>query len=231
LNKLLSVLVLVFLLCSACSQPGGETPAPPPVSDGSYSILDNNEPEVTYEWKDILLPDNRRYLGDESFSEQLTLPFSFEFFGISYDKLFIHSNGFLTLQGSVSGTSYSPRQVPDSGGVNAVIAGLWADLDQSLNDPLGYVIFGAEGTEPDRSFIVTYHDIPYGDDSCNVTFQIILYETSNEIKFQYQDFETDGRKHTQGIENEDGTKGCFVSGRNLYNFTLPDEYAVTFFPQ
>ena len=131
----------------------------------------------------------------------------------------------------MSGTSYSPRQVPDSGGVNAVIAGLWADLDQSLNDPLGYVIFGAEGTEPERSFIVTYDDIPYGDDSCNVTFQIILYEGSNEIKFQYSDFETDGRKHTQGIENEDGTKACFVSGRNLYNFTLPNQYAVTFSPQ
>ena len=123
--------------------------------------------------------------------------------------------------------NYLPQQIPDSRGVNSIIAALWADLNPSLGSNIYHQTIGST---PDRIFVVTYDNIPYSDLSGSVTFQIALYETSNIIDLQYQDFETDNRRHTQGIEKADGTRGCFIKGRNLEDFTLPDQYTVTFSP-
>jgi hypothetical protein len=53
----------------------------------------------------------------------------------------------------------------------------------------------------------------------NITFQIILYETSNNIEIHSTNCASDGGPHTQGITNAAGTGGAFLPGRTA-NATL-----------
>jgi len=228
---LLTLLAFLFFLV-ACSQPGDNTDDtidPPPVSDSSYTILDSgNKGCVVFTWH-IPVSGTAVDLGDESFSGRILLGFEFQLFDSIYGGAYINSNGFITLQSTVSGSDCSPRQVPDSSGVNSIIAGLWADLNPSAG---GNIYYETLGEVPDRIFIVTYNSIPYSDlTSGNVTFQILLYETTNNIEIQYLNFVTDGSNHTQGIEDAAGARGCFSPGMNLENFTLTDKYIVRFSPQ
>jgi Nidogen-like len=210
----------------ACTQPGDDPVLSPPVSDGSYTILDSEEPEVDYNWIDITA-ETEVTLGDEEFSAQVPVGFAFTLFDTNSNWAYLHSNGFITLQTSVSGSSYSPRQVPDSREVNLIIAGLWADLDPSAG---GNIYYTTTGITPDQIFIVSYENVPYKDSSATVTFQILLYETTNNIEIQFQNFESDGQNHTVGIEDAAGTRGSFPAGLNLTDFTVADEYTIRFSP-
>lgn len=202
----------------------------PPVSDDSYSILDSTEPELDYNWIDISGTGTEVLLGDDDFSEPLFLPFSFEFFDNFSSWVHIHSNGFIVFTTSAASPEegkYLPRQIPNThDNLELIIAGLWADLDPSLG---GHIYYQNLGERPERIFVIAYDTISYADASGSVTFQILLYEGSGIIELQYQDFETDGRRHTQGIEDFMSRRACFAEGRNFKNFLLPDEYAVRFF--
>jgi hypothetical protein len=88
-------------------------------------------------------------LGDDDFVE-LTLPFSFPFCGMSYNTVFVGSNGFLTFGGG--DTDFSESVVEFLSGPPR-IAGVWDDLN-----PSGGGSIAAETVGPD--FVVTYTNVP-----------------------------------------------------------------------
>lgn len=73
------------------------------------------------------------------------------------------------------------------------------------------MLYETRGVSPNRMFIVSYNTIPFiYPDDIRHTFQIILYEGSNDIKVNYRDVSPrDTSKHTTtaGIENTQGTAG------------------------
>jgi len=85
------------------------------------------------------------------------------------------------------------------------------------------VLYETRGVSPNRMFIVSYINIPffYPDDILH-TFQIILYEGSNDIKVNYRDVsprDSSGHTTTAGIENAQGTAGL-----QYERFNTPGRY-------
>jgi len=175
--------------------------------------LDGNAP--TYAFEDISATGTVFQLGDEHTSGPLPLEFSFNFYGRAYSAVHVASNGFLTfLEDQTNGCCLGDN-IPDASLPNGFIAGLWDDL---LPLP-GSLFYETRGTSPNQRFIVQFDGVPYCCSASNdpSTWQVILFEGSNEILVQYADA-TGVPDATAGIENADGSDG--IEWRSGVNFSF-----------
>jgi len=186
------------------------------------SSLCTQWPTVSYSWANdsgatniftssSLYPDNSVSAVD--------LPFTF--YGTTYTQIFISTNGWISFT-DPSGDSY-----PDNGDMdisnpavpNNIIAPFWDDielLDQSGSTNDSVIKTFTEGSSPNRIYHIRYEKMYHKNDGGKdhpLTFEILLYEGSNHIVFQYNDIDSGGGEDfgysgsaTIGIENSDGTK-------------------------
>ena len=141
--------------------------------------------------------------------------FDFRFYGVLVSNLRISTNGYITF--GTDGTNWNNVSIPNVGLPNALIAPFWDDLDLTgLSGDRG-VWWGVSGTAPNRQLVIEWHQVPslqYGTETYG--FEVILYESTDRIKFQYLDVDS-GTSHdlgvsaTVGIENFDGTRGVQYS--------------------
>ncbi len=132
-------------------------------------------------------------------------PFVFNFYDLSETSLWVSTNGYVKF-GSVSDTTDPNNDCPLSDSTpNRAIYAFWDDLDidggdvfvQTVPNPLD---------PPQRVFIVQWHDVPFNGDpgAGSVTFQLQLYEGSNQIRLVYDDVggspRASGMSATVGIE-------------------------------
>ena len=103
-------------------------------------------------------------LGDDSLSALITLPFTFKYGASSYTQLRVMTNGRVQFNNSYCGFGTQvvgpPRTYPDplpSGNLNNTIRVYGADLDVSAG---GTITYGTNGTAPNRSFVVTWTNVP-----------------------------------------------------------------------
>ena len=86
------------------------------------------------------------------------------------------------------------------------------------------------GTAPNRRFVVEYNDIPnFGGGGGNKTFEIVFYEGSNAIRFQYLTASDD--PFGFGIESPDQTMGMGNAGAGdlfISPVLVEDQYAIEF---
>jgi hypothetical protein len=193
---------------------GADTSGPDP---SGYSWIDSKDPapRVMFDWVDATggtLSDISDY-DDET--QVVPLPFPFSFFGTEYTEVELSTNGFLSFDiGSPCNDNYNwdDRLFEDAGnpipftdaicegedsgwGGNPLIAGWFDDLDAR---DCGDVYTATAGTAPDRVFVVEYHDVCHNQcEECGpgdgITFEILLFEGSGDVKVQYQDtFFSDG---------------------------------------
>ncbi len=142
--------------------------------------------EVPMNWEDISLTGQPLHLLDDDHA-MVSLPFGFTFFCSSYQSLAIGSNGIVYFQNS--GHDYANVCLPTGvqASVQTFIAPFWDDLNPEEGDA---VYFEIRGTEPDRRAIIQWNAIPHWNiipSIDTVTFQVVLYEKSHGILFQYQD--------------------------------------------
>ncbi len=144
---------------------------------------------------------------DDCVSGQILLPFGFTYAGQTFTSVFASSNGFIRPSdpdgddGCCSGDSYPDPSAPNGG----VIGGFWSDLDTSIS---GDIRTQTIGVAPNRVFVVQYTNVAFHSGAAGaVTFQIKLFEGSNNIEVHYG--QTDVNSHTSsgGVENLDGTGG------------------------
>ncbi len=130
-------------------------------------------------------------------SVRVPLGFSFPFFGVNYDSVYISSNGFL----SFTSPQWYPRQCPgfpSSDLPNAVIAPLWGDLDCSSGSVKINTLNGL--------FIVSYTSILHAPSQASAgNFQVRL-DQSGAIYFAYQ-YSPSFSDYGIGIEDQTGTQG------------------------
>ena len=143
---------------------------------------------------------------------ELPITFPFEFYGVTNSSVYVNANGFLAFQLPTSST-WVNSQIPDSDGINNIIAGLWTDLEpQEFNGAVHFQDFG------DR-LIVQWTQATLYDGSSEeyVTFQIVLYDNGN-IDVFYDDVETASfiNSVTVGIENADASDGAQVAFNTSY---------------
>lgn len=169
-----------------------------------------------FEWIDI---SQDGILLMEEGDTQVTFPadigFSFNFHGQDYTSLYVHPRGVLSFT-SAEGISYNNMPIPDTGDANGMIAVFWDELTFN-SDFSSKLLYQTIGEAPNRKFIVTWDNVSHSPLeamlTATVTFQVILHEGSNEIKFQYADvifvygLYDRGNSATVGIESQDGITG------------------------
>jgi len=163
---------------------------------------------------------------DDVWSPQITLPFTFCYYGQSYTSCKIGSNG------SIKFGTYAPTSQPWSFTASCPstslttagdIFGIYHDIDPSYG---GTVKWYVVGSAPCRIFVVSYNGLPHFSSSCNgsvfSTFMMVLYETTNVIDVYVNDKGLCSSWNTGnaiiGIQNPAGTAGIAAPGRN----TSPD---------
>lgn len=179
-----------------------------------YTLTDSNEllgPD--FQWQDISLDGTDLNLTDDSYAYPIQLPFSFEFYGQSYDSLAVGSNGVIYFEDVYLGFENTTIATTNSYGVEAYIAVYWDDLDPGSG---GAVYYRIDGNAPDRRLIVQWEQVPlYGPSGASLTAQAILYEATNNILVQYQHPSGEAGAHaTEGIQGD-------VSTGLLYGYDQP----------
>lgn len=112
--------------------------------------------------------------------------FDFFFEGIAYDTVAASPNGFLSFNEN-SPTNHGN----DLDGIGAtsrpLVAPLWDDLDGSAPNSASKANYLLTGTAPNRVFTFEWINYEWNwlDSDSTVSFQVKLYETTNEIEFIY----------------------------------------------
>ncbi len=172
----------------------------------------------TYAW--IAPPPSAHVLslGDDMTSGPLALGFDFPFFGNTYDRMWVSSNGWLAL---LSPSSSQPinKNLPNPDAPAALIAPFWDDLNPSRG---GEITWFAD----EEKAVVTWTNVPHFPATGSYTFQAVLYR-DGRIRFQYERMDGDVDSATVGIQNETGEQALLL----VYNAPfVHDHLAVEFLP-
>jgi hypothetical protein len=180
----------------------------------------------TFNPEDISGTGTEVFLSDDDVSTDLPIGFDFVFYGNTYSTFKISSNGFLVFGNTSSGSGCcSGGNIPANDGINNMIAFAWDDLYPPGN---GEVRYSTIGSAPNRILVMDFDAIPFCcNNTAKVTTQVKLFENSNRIEIHSTDVE--GSPMTQGIENEFGTDGIAVPGRNSQTFAIANDF-VAFVP-
>jgi len=171
---------------------------------------------------------------DDIYSPVVSLPFSFDFYGNTYNQIVVSTNGYVDFRTSLAG-QYSPWNVvytiPNAGfGTKNSILGCYEDLNNNSTGAIGTITYGLYGAAPYRKFVVYFNNQPHFQ--CNSTipltsFQIILNETTNIVDVQVIN-RTPCTAWQQGrgvigLVNLDGTQAIAPPGRNTGAWSASQE--------
>jgi hypothetical protein len=141
-------------------------------------------------------------LGDDGIATNISIGFDFEFYGNTWDNLNISNNGFITFDG-LNSMCCQGNQLPSFGMDNSISA-LWTDLISVDGKNPYYKSYILDGQ---NVFTVGwYNTLEFYDASRLNTFEITLYEGSNNILFNYGNVSVFGHSFTIGLQ---GTEGQF----------------------
>ena len=144
-------------------------------------------------------------LGDDS-STPLTSPFPIPFAGATagMETLHVSSNGTINFSSPFVGFSNQPLP---TGTIDALIAPLWDDLNPSAGGAVSYDVLGEA---PRRELVVEWRDVPHFPNVGAATFQVVFFEGSPNVLFNYCDV-TFGQSAVD--RGADATIGIQVTGQ------------------
>ncbi|MDX2432640.1 MAG: MBG domain-containing protein, partial [Bacteroides sp.] len=184
------------------------------------------------------LPTETEYMGtiaatgyvDDNHWGAFPIGFSFDFFGNTYTDFYVTSNGMVMFgEGS---NQYRNDILPWAPGADNYIAPFWDDL---VIHATGDIMYQTIGTAPNRKLVVQFNNMSFWNSPVLLgTFQVIIYEDSNNIQTQYRSIvdltstRASGGSATVGLENLDGSAGVSCS----YNTAgyIQSEKAILFTP-
>jgi len=150
---------------------------------------------------------------DDGILTDVPVGFGFSFYGNSYDKLNVYSNGFVTFGPAVQNSAgfYRGASIPFSANPNNLIAFAWMDWSPQAV-PAG-IRYETRGTAPNRQFILQFTNVPEYHSTGRLTSQLVLTEGSNDITIYTSSMtiSNSSNRWTQGIENATGTDAKYDS--------------------
>jgi len=207
MKKLLAVLLLLVVY-PAYSQDYTVAPVTPPPLQNIYEQGGTN-----------------LALQDDGIATNISIGFDFEFYGNIFDKVNISNNGFLTF-GGLNSMCCQGNQLPSWGMDNSII-GLWTDLISTNNINPYYKSYAVDG---DRIFTVGwYGTFEFYNTNAPNTFEITLYEGSNNILFNYGDVNVFGHTFTIGLQGTEGQFEQIYTGSDSNQFDNT-AYLFTYIP-
>src|SRR5437867_4310832 len=124
--------------------------------------------------------------GDDS-SALITPPFPIRFGGGSFSSLYVGSNGNVNFSGPF--TAYSNESLPTTT-IGTLVAPFWDDL-YAVSGTAQNVFWDVTGTAPNRELVIEWRDIRNfscnADGTATVKFQVVFFEGSSDILFNYAD--------------------------------------------
>ena len=192
------------------------------------SALCTQWPSVSYSWAStpssssatVPAPANKYNLifGSTNVLNQIStaqsLPFRFTFYGNTYTDIYISTNGYITFTnpGTTVDSYSSNEDIYSASSPNNIIAPLWDYLEVESSRSSAVKTF-TEGSSPSRIYHIRYENMYHILDTGKadpLIFDILLYEGSNHIVFQYKEVDStqgfgEGKSATIGVENSDGT--------------------------
>jgi hypothetical protein len=173
---------------------------------------------------------------DDDQTVQVTLPFTFRYYGVNYTQISVCSNGWIAM-GSQTSTDWSNSGIPNADGPAAMVAGLWDDLYPAYS---GYAadIYGYNDVANHR-YVVEFFRVPHiSYPTTEETFEFLLFDPvyyptptgDGEIIVQYLNNmqQTD---ITYGIENNAETVGIqYYYDGTYHSLAVPitDSFAIKY---
>lgn len=151
----------------------------------------------------------------------VTMPFSFTFYGVTSDLLRIAHHGGILFNRQMGDISPSNEKLPVADLPLAILP-YWDHLDGGT----GNVYVKTMGEAPQRRFIVQWDRfLHWQESSSDGTFQVILYEGSNEILFQYKDLDFGSAEQSNPLQDQfnygqSATIGLNQNGRNAHEYAF-----------
>lgn len=195
-----------------------------------------NEGGPTYIWEELYQTGTKvdsidpwGYEGWSIWSKGIKLPFSFNYYGVDYDTVYVGYNGVVTFTKTDERHAFGANGVfPTADEPNNLIAPLWGFIYTAWYIDESGVYYTADS---EKITIEWYKYVDAFYMGQPISFQLILYADGN-IKFQYNmegvDFQSATAFSGIGLENQDGTDGVTV-GFGQYDI-VGDGTAVVFSP-
>jgi hypothetical protein len=168
----------------------------------------------------VIIPQDS--ITDDGYLTDVPLGFSFSFYGNTYDRVNVYSNGFLQFGPPQADPAragfFRGSYIPSSSLPNNIIAFAWTDWSPQL--VYGGIRYETRGTAPNRRFLLQFNNVPaYHSPTGMVMMQLVLNEGSNVITIYTNTLviTNSSQRITQGIENADGTAAAFDSVTNPVN--------------
>jgi hypothetical protein len=195
LKRFSGIVLSVFLFVSiGFADQGGK--------DGFGYMWTNSDGTVAIDYSWIDSRDGTTLFTEDAFgftvdtaSVDLPVDFNFTFYGGSFSRIWVSVNGWISFTQPTGATPSYPTNttIPSGAGPDSMIAVFWDNLilaDGGTN-PIGNVYYKTVGTAPNRQFVIQwqYREGPFNQN--DISFQVILQETSNLIIFQYYEIDAD----------------------------------------
>ncbi|TMQ25595.1 MAG: peptidase S8, partial [Deltaproteobacteria bacterium] len=147
----------------------------------------------------------------------LQLPFPIPFGGASpgLTSLSIGSKGVLTFSTQFS-FGFDNQPLPTSA-ASTIVAPFWDDLFPAAG---GSVRFQVLGQAPSRQLVIEYRDVPHFSGFGAVKFQVVFFEGSPNIRFNYADVSFDSPPFDNGASQTVGVQVAFGIARQ-FSFNTP----------
>ena len=164
-------------------------------------------------------------LGDNA-TASINSPYPILFGGSSYSQLFVSSNGNVSFTAPFSSSVKSSIPTPV---IDTLVAPFWDDLFPIAGTAQN-VFWAVTGSAPNRELVVEWRDVRHG--SCNtdpssVKFQVVFFEGSSNILFNYADtsfggncrYASGGGSATVGVQIAGNVATQFSSNTQSLNKT------------
>jgi hypothetical protein len=137
----------------------------PHLESPSFDWIAIDTTQSTYPGTSLNFYDNQ--------SVTVSLPFTFTYYGNNYSQITVCSNGWVAM-GSTTSADWTNSGIPNVDGPDAMIAGLWDDLDPGNSGMAGdvYTYYDA----PNNRFIIEYFRVEHYPSGYEENFEIILLD-------------------------------------------------------
>ncbi|MEO8516999.1 MAG: hypothetical protein ABI426_09645 [Flavobacterium sp.] len=175
--------------------------------------------------------------GDDKWSSTINLPFNFCFYGNTYNKCLIGTNGMVTFDttanspGGSTGFSFANNLPSTTGALFAnTIYGVYHDVDISKGGQIGWELITLNSGC--RALVASWYNVPmFSDNTRLYTGMMVFYENTNVIEVYIKNKVIDGGAFGAwnggnaivGIQNVGATQAVVAPGRNA----LDADWAVT----
>ena len=157
--------------------------------------------------------------GDDIISLKIPIGFSFNYSGSNYTNFRANSNGWISLDTLITPSGFDQKTNNLSGNTSMrpIIAPLWDDLDGTT----GEASYKVTGSAPTRVLTIEWKNWEWNfqANGAVISFQIKLYETTNNIEFVYdpESVNVSNASASVGITDTTSGSGNFISLSSLAN--------------